>query len=179
MLKLHLGCGKRDFGPDWVHIDGANFPHVTSHDIVNLPYANNSVDLIYACHVFEYFDRQEGLEVLKQWWTKLKPGGVLRIAVPDFGQMASLYIKGAYQLDSFLGPLFGRMPSNDNIIYHKTCYDFDNLSKCLTQAGFNTVARYDWQKTEHSKFDDHSQAYLPHMDKEHGTLISLNLEATK
>jgi len=24
--------------------------------------------------------------------------------------------------------------------------------------------------------DDFSQAYLPHMDKEHGTLVSLNLE---
>jgi len=27
--------------------------------------------------------------------------------------------------------------------------------------------------------DDHSQAYLPHMDKENGILISLNIEATK
>jgi hypothetical protein len=29
------------------------------------------------------------------------------------------------------------------------------------------------------EFDDHSQAYLPHMDKENGTLISLNIEAVK
>jgi hypothetical protein len=28
-------------------------------------------------------------------------------------------------------------------------------------------------------FDDHSQAYIPHMDKENGTLISLNIETIK
>ena len=38
---------------------------------------------------------------------------------------------------------------------------------------------YDWEQTEHSKFDDHSQAYIPHMDKENGTLISLNVECIK
>jgi hypothetical protein len=27
--------------------------------------------------------------------------------------------------------------------------------------------------------DDYSQSYLPHMDKENGTLMSLNLEAVK
>ena len=41
------------------------------------------------------------------------------------------------------------------------------------------IDKYDWSKTEHSKFDDHSQAFLPHMDKQNGTLISLNVECVK
>ena len=36
-----------------------------------------------------------------------------------------------------------------------------------------------WEETEHAQFDDHSQAYLPHMDKENGTLMSLNVECIK
>ena len=28
-------------------------------------------------------------------------------------------------------------------------------------------------------YDDYSQAYIPHMDKERGILISLNVEATR
>ena len=36
-----------------------------------------------------------------------------------------------------------------------------------------------WRETEHSQFDDHSQAYVPHMDKENGVLISLNVECNK
>ena len=41
------------------HIDGGDYPHLDSNDIINLPYENNSVDLIYASHVIEYFDREE------------------------------------------------------------------------------------------------------------------------
>lgn len=36
-----------------------------------------------------------------------------------------------------------------------------------------------WRETEHSDVDDFSQAYLPHMDKENGILMSLNIEAIK
>lgn len=68
---------------------------------------------------------------------------------------------------------------NGENIYHKTIYDFDSLKKLLMSVGFKNVDRYDWRKTSHSKFDDHSQAYLPHMDKENGTLISLNVECVK
>jgi predicted SAM-dependent methyltransferase len=57
MTKLHLGCGKRNFGPDWVHIDGSDFPHVVSNNITKLEFDDNSVDLIYTSHTLEYFDR--------------------------------------------------------------------------------------------------------------------------
>ena len=49
----------------------------------------------------------------------------------------------------------------------------------MESSGFEDTKKYDWRETEHSMFDDHSQAYIPHMDKENGTLISLNLESTK
>jgi predicted SAM-dependent methyltransferase len=179
MLKLNLGCWTRDFGPDWVHIDGGDLPHLDSHDIVNLPYEDNSVDLIYASHVFEYFDREEGLEVLKKWFAKLKPGSTLRIAVPDFEAMAKLYVAGKYPLKNFLGPMFGKMKMGNETIYHKTVYDFQGLSELLMYAGFSDIKLYDWRQTEHAQFDDHSQSYLPHMDKENGTLMSLNIECIK
>ena len=64
-------------------------------------------------------------------------------------------------------------------IYHKTAYDHTSLRNLLYNVGFIAVRHWDWRKTEHSQFDDHSQAYIPHMDKENGTLISLNVEAVK
>jgi hypothetical protein len=36
-----------------------------------------------------------------------------------------------------------------------------------------------WRETEHAHVDDFSQAYIPHMDKENGILISLNIECDK
>jgi ubiquinone/menaquinone biosynthesis C-methylase UbiE len=178
-MKLHLGCGKRDFGKEWIHIDGGNFPHLHSHDITKLPFEDNSVDLIYNCHVLPYFDRDESKAVLKEWYRVLKPGSLLRTSVCDFGVMSELYTKGNFKLFNFLGPIFGKWAMGDKTIYHKTVYDFDSLCMKIEMAGFHSIRRYDWRKTEHSHIDDHSAAYLPKMDFDNGTLISLNVEAYK
>ena len=180
MIKINLGCGWRNFGDDWYHIDGGDYKHLDSHDIFNIPFENNTVDVIYASHVIEYFNRQEIIPILKKWKNKLKPGGKLRLAVPDFEAMVKLYLHKGYDVESFLGPLYGKMPMGDEIIYHKTVYDFKSLKKILLNIGFNNINRYDWRDYDiHIKNDDHSQSYLPKMDKEKGTLISLNLETTK
>jgi len=178
-MKLHLGCGKRDFGSEWINIDGGDFPHLHSHDITVLPFKDNSVDLIYSSHVLEYFDRTEVLSVLNEWKRVLKPNGILRLGVPDFKSMVTLYLIYGYSLESFLGPIFGKMPMSEQTIYHKTIYDFDSLQKVLESVGFNNIEKYDWETTEHGAHDDHSQSYIPHMDKENGTLISLNVECIK
>ena len=89
-MKLHLGCGWRNFGSDWIHIDGGKYEHLDYNDITDLPFANGTVDLIYASHVLEYFDRTEVLKVLTEWHCVLKPGGILRLGVPDFEAMAKL-----------------------------------------------------------------------------------------
>ena len=177
-MKLHLGCGKRDFGKEWIHIDGGNFPHLYSHDITKLDFADSTVDLIYSSHVLEYFDREQVTDVLHEWKRVLKSNGILRLAVPDFESMAKLYLQG-YSLNSFLGPLYGKHSMSNFVIYHRTVYDFTSLKHLLESVGFVDICRYDWRQTEHSSFDDHSQAYLPHMDKENGTLISLNLECKR
>lgn len=178
MLKLHLGCGYRDFGKNWIHIDGCNASHLHSHDIVDLPFENNSVDIIYSSHVIEYFSRTEVSNLLYKWYDKLKFGGTLRLAVPDFESMARLYLNGL-QLDRILGPLYGEMHMDGKKIYHKTVYDFISLKKILELVGFKNVSRYNWRETDHGHIDDHSQAYIPHMDKDNGTLISLNVECIK
>jgi len=178
-LKLHVGCGWRNFGPDWVHIDGGDYSHISSKDIINLPFNDNSINLIYASHVVEYFDREEVITIFNKWYNKLKPGGILRLAVPDFKTIAKLYIEENIPLKNFIGPLYGKMKMENQWIYHKTIYDFKELSELLMECGFIDVSYYNWKQTEHSQFDDHSQAYIPHMDKENGTLISLNIEAKK
>jgi len=179
MIKAHLGCGCRNFGPEWVHIDGADFPHIHSHNITKLEFEDNSVDLIYASHVLPYFDREEVIPVLQEWKRVLKPGGILRLAVSNFGVMARLYNEGKYPLKNFLGPIFGKWKMGDQYVYQKTTYDCGDLMELLSSVGFINIRRWEWTEVDHGKFDDHSQAFLPHMDKENGTLISLNIECKK
>ena len=40
MVKLSLGCGKRDFGSDWIHIDGGDYDHLDFYDITNVSFKN-------------------------------------------------------------------------------------------------------------------------------------------
>jgi predicted SAM-dependent methyltransferase len=181
MIKIHMGCGRRDFGKEWIHIDQEKYDHVMHNDITKLVFQSGTVDLIYASHVLSYFNRREALFVLLEWNRVLKPGGVIRLAVPDFQAMARLYTMApdTFPIESFLGPIYGQMAFGSTTIYHKTTYDYRSLSVLLQEAGFKHVGLYDWRHTEHAHIDDHSQAYLPHMAKEKGNLISLNVEAVK
>ncbi len=179
MLKLNLGCGKRII-PGFIHIDWADFPHIDYiHDIRTLPmFDDQSVDLIYSSHTIEYFDRDEVIAILTEWQRVLKHGGRLRLAVPDIEGLVKVYNKHQ-KLEMILGPLYGKMSvkGREDFVYHRTIYDFNSLKDVLLRSGFESVRRYDWRQTMHKDFDDFSQAYIPHMDKDNGILISLNVEA--
>jgi|TARA_E500000331_G_C17222864_1_gene698957 predicted SAM-dependent methyltransferase len=179
MIKINMGCGWRNFGDDWIHIDGGDYEHLDSKSITKLEIKDNTVDLIYASHIIEYFDREAVNVLLQEWKRTMKNGGTLRIAVPNFEIISNLYVNKKINLNQAIGPLYGKMLMSGNTIYHKTTYDFESLKSVLESNGFVDVRLYDWRKTEHSHFDDHSQAYIPHMDKENGTLISLNVECKK
>lgn len=176
-IKLHLGGGKK-YLPGFVHIDTRKFSHIdyiASADKLDM-FEDNSVDLIYACHLLEHFKRSQTEKVLKEWHRVLKPGSILRLAVPDFKQLVKVYLKHE-DLSLVLGPLHGGQNYPENT--HYISFDFDSLKKILTKIGFKDIRRYDWRKTIHKDYDDFSQAYIPHLDKEKGILISLNIEAIK
>lgn len=176
MIKLHLGCGTK-------HIDG-----YTNIDVRYLPgvdevnnikflrnYKANSVDIIYACHVLEHFSRWEYKTVLNRWFELLKPGGILRLAVPNFSAICSHYVKNG-DLPTIMGLLYGGQDYDEN--YHYTTFDYNSINNDLTQIGFSNIVEYNHKNTEHASVDDFSKSYLPHLD-ENGMLMSLNIEATK
>lgn len=182
-IKLNLGCWHREI-PGWIHIDICDYPHIdykSSIDDLSM-FKDNQVDLIYSSHSFEYFDVKDAPRVLNEWRRVLKPDGVLRLAVPNFDTLVELY-DTTKDISKVIGPLFGRMEiisdEKNVLLFHKTVYNFKSLKKLLSDNGFYDVKKYDWKETIHKNFDDHSQAYFPHMDKENGLLLSLNVEAKK
>lgn len=175
--SLHIGCGDR-YIPGFIHIDTRKLPHVdytTSADKLDM-IDDNSIKLIYCCHSLEHFKRFQVEGVLKEWHRVLMPCGIVRIAVPDFEKLVEIYLK-TKDLKLILGSLIGRQDYPENT--HHIIFDFLSLSALLIKVGFKNIRRYDWRKTIHKDYDDYSQAYIPHMDKEHGLLISLNVEAEK
>lgn len=91
---LNIGCGSR-FHPDWINADlTSRHPRVIPCDLTwGLCFRSASLDAVYASHVLEHLDRDKAPALLEECRRVLRPGGVLRIAVPDFEVMARLYLR--------------------------------------------------------------------------------------
>ena len=175
MVKVNMMCGKRNFGDDWVHVDGAakGRKYLFSDDIHLTNALPGSVDLMYCSHGISYFGGFKTSRLLSSWHRVIKSGGTLRIATPDWNVIRMFEVP-------MVGPIYGIMDMDDFTIQHQTMYTFDSLKAVLEAAGFVNVRRYDHKLTEHpntgnreDKYDDHSAAY------HNGVLISLNVECTK
>ena len=158
-IKLNLGCFDRKIhGFGNVDIREDVYPDVVD-DVFKLnKFKKGSVDLIYACHVLEHADYEETETALNRWFDVLKPGGVLRLAVPDMeAHFAHYYYHRDLRLlhSTFWGSQ--KYPYD----YHKNGWDFKKLQEDLTSVGFKKIIKYDWIKTEHFYVDDYSQTYYP------------------
>jgi predicted SAM-dependent methyltransferase len=176
--RLHLGPGKT-YLPGWVNVDiFSNVKADIYSSALALPYSPESFDLIYASHILEHFNRHMIFAALTHWRHLLKFGGILRLAVPDFTSVVERYNETS-DLEEVLGLLYGGQESYLN--NHCTIFNSRTLRKYLVTVGFrhNVIRTWDWKDTEHAEYDDYSQAYLPHMDKQSGRLMSLNMQAQK
>ena len=117
--------------------------------------------------------------MLTEWRRVLKPGGTLRLSVPDFAACAKIYYEQGLEdgLTGLIGLISGGQ--RDGHDYHKMVFDEPFMKRALIGLGFRNVRRWDWRSTEHTEIDDFSQAYLPHLDKVNGLHVSLNLECDR
>lgn len=93
MKALNLGCGDR-YLSGWVNVDfNSNSPSVTSHNLLtSLPFPDNEFDVVYSSHVLEHFTVAEAKFFLSEIFRVLKPGGLLRIVVPDLERFVTGYL---------------------------------------------------------------------------------------
>lgn len=94
MKALNLGCGER-FHPDWTNLDYApSHPEVRPHDLrTGIPFSDETFEVVYHSHVLEHFEPTAGLHFLKECRRVLRPGGIIRVAVPDLERIARMYIE--------------------------------------------------------------------------------------
>jgi predicted SAM-dependent methyltransferase len=93
MKMLNLGCGAW-WHPDWINFDlESHAPEVISHDLSQgIPFDADSVDVCYSSHVLEHLRTSEADTFLREQYRVLKPGGVVRVVVPDLEQICRLYL---------------------------------------------------------------------------------------
>lgn len=96
MKFLNLGCGMHyTTSPEWTNVDFQKTGEsVIAHNLLQgVPFENGSFDLVYHSHVLEHFSPAEGKKFMAECFRVLRPGGIIRVAVPDLERLAIDYLK--------------------------------------------------------------------------------------
>lgn len=90
---LNIGCGRR-YHRDWVNLDLESIDaEIIPHDVTRgVPFEQSQFDAVYHSHILEHLKPEQGKELINECFRVLKPGGILRIVVPDLERIARLYL---------------------------------------------------------------------------------------
>ena len=128
-LRLNLGCGERT-PRGWLNVDysvGARLgripglsrigralglfrlswsPAIFIHDLRRaFPWGDDSADVVYSSHTLEHLSPAEGRRFMSECHRVLRPGGVIRIVVPDLRACVEHYLAGKLSSFEFLEAL--------------------------------------------------------------------------
>jgi len=92
-VQCNLGCGSRHH-PTWINIDfHGDGNTVLPWDLRRgLPLPDGSCDVVYSSHAIEHFDRDGARRFLGECRRVLKPGGIIRLVVPDLEGVVRAYL---------------------------------------------------------------------------------------
>jgi predicted SAM-dependent methyltransferase len=187
LLKVNLGCGP--IQPEgWENVDGSirafmasrlpwldvpltrlgiwpptEFSRATRFANLQkpLPWSDNTVDCVYLGEVLEHFTRTDGVRLLSECFRVVKPGGAVRVRVPDNGRFWRNYVRELDQalarpqeewtedhtrwVDMFFHDIcVERRITRSYGHYHKWMYDEISLIRTFQRVGFVNVARRDY-----------------------------------
>ena len=196
VIKLNLGCGSvRPLG--WINTDSslnatiqkipwfgkkiAKLFNPIEYNDTNVVYMNlnrtwkykdNSVDIVYASHLFEHLTLKSAHLFLKEAIRTLKPGGTIRVVVPDLYKISKKYIED-YEKDSGKDTTkfimwainmhregqYGHVSFLKREVLewqgyphqHKFMYDDKSLTVKLTEAGFTDIMSFCYGKSHYIK----------------------------
>lgn len=131
-LRLNLGCGK--FPLDgYVNLDAQFGDQI-------YPLTLGPADEIRASHVLEHFGHGEAPIILRNWVSRLKDGGILKIAVPCFYTLLKMSKEHRIineNLEFFI--MGGQIDGND---YHKSLWNGKKLHTLMEMAGLSNITTW-------------------------------------
>lgn len=95
MIYVNLGCGATFVdAPDWLNLDFAPASAAVrmANLLARLPVADGTAALVYSSHFLEHVPRDLVPGFLRECWRVLQPGGVVRLVLPDLGNLAREYL---------------------------------------------------------------------------------------
>lgn len=140
ILKIELGGGENPRGEGFLNVDAIPLQTVDIiADIRDLPFENESVDEVFSSAVLKHFNYNEVKEILKECFRVLKIGGKIEIIVPDLEEIIKKYQSKNIDFLKFNIWIYGAQSYSYD--YHKSCWDFENFKKILTEIGFSKIEK--------------------------------------
>jgi SAM-dependent methyltransferase len=118
--KYNLGCGTKIYenflnvgywpqleaGNVYKNLNGTLNTYMLNHDLRHgIPAADGTLDLAYHSHMLEHLSYQDGTLFIRECLRVLKPGGIMRILVPDLELWINAYTSKMIFFSSNIGYL--------------------------------------------------------------------------
>ena len=151
--RLNWGCGT-DPTPGWINSDLKEGPGVDlSCDIRDgLPLASESIDYAVSIHALPELPYPDLVPALDELRRVLKPGGILRLALPDLDKAVDAYRNR--EDDFFLVPDDEAQAIGTKLVvqlvwfgYSRTPFTRDFIHELLVKVGFTRVEDCGYRKT--------------------------------
>ncbi len=158
-MKIHLGCG-HNLLEGWINVDNWPIPPkpgiiFVKHDLATGLgcFKTGAAHFIFTEHFLEHLTREQGLVLLEDCRRVLRPGGVIRVVVPDLAYLISKYLAK----DLNWGGAGGWEPQTPCRMVnqsmrawgHQFIYDHDELVSLFRDAGFKALEFPKWRESLH------------------------------
>lgn len=153
LTRLHWGCG-HSVAPGWLNSDRRMDPGIDlTGDIRDgLPLLDDSVDYAFSMHALQEIPLPDLSPTLVELHRVLKPGGVLRLCLPDLDRGIRAYLEG--RREQFLVPDEDARSLGGKFITHMLWYGHsrvlftsDFIEELLVDAGFVRVRHVAYRET--------------------------------
>lgn len=151
-LRLHIGCGTNR-KPGWVNIDLSEPCELQLDLREDMPFEDEVAAMVYAEHFLEHLLHPvDSMHFLKECLRVLRPGGAIRIVVPDTEWPLRAYVNDDDEYFRLARERWhvksGCRTRLDHINYHFRqngdhlyAYDYETLADMLNTTGFVDVRK--------------------------------------
>jgi predicted SAM-dependent methyltransferase len=153
------------------------------------PLPDSSFEFVFSEHLFEHLSYLQGINMLKECYRVLKPGGTIRIATPDLRFLIGLYQNPEEPIHKEYieySAKKGGLPTTSVFVInrfhtawgHQIIYDKETLTKLLIDTGFKNVVSCEVGKSQHKVLNG-VEGHFKLLPYEFNLLETMILEATK
>ncbi|MFZ1301790.1 MAG: methyltransferase domain-containing protein [Candidatus Microsaccharimonas sp.] len=166
LKMLNVGCGT-DYKKGWVNIDNNSDDNILKLDVHwdmrnPLPIDDNSVDFIFNEHFVEHLTPEQARVALTDLIRILKPGGVMRVAMPDLREVVDYYLnvpldKNQVIIDhglDFIQSQAEWMNVSFRDWGHQWLYDYDEIARRFKEIGYPVIQRKQLRKSKYPELNN-------------------------